>query len=83
MLTPHNLVVYSTKYHIGRSYCKVNEYFKSENTLYRLFNGFNLDKISQQTIWETIVTTQNVVTLQNVVVTTFCLATALTSIGKM
>ena len=30
-----------------------------------------------------LVATQNVVTLQNVVITTFCLATALTSIGKM
>ena len=28
------------------------------------------------------VATQNVVTLQNVVITTFCLATALTSIGR-
>ena len=52
---------------------------------FRLNNGNLLQSVFRvYNLFEScFVATQNVVTLQNVVITTFCLATALTSIGKM
>ena len=56
MLNRHNLVV-ARNTTLEAVSCKVNEYYVSENTLYRFVDGFYQDRISffsQPTIWETI-----------------------------